>query len=68
NGVLWGVCAVALGVLLTLIYVPWLQNLAAFAALDAGQWSVCGALVAIALLACAGLKWAGRQDPTALGA
>ncbi len=66
NGVLWGVCAVALGVLLTLIYVPWLQNLAAFAALDAGQWSVCGALVAIALLACAGLKWAGHERPNPL--
>jgi len=60
NGVLWGVCAVALGVLLTLIYVPWLQNLAAFAALDAEQWAVCGTLLLATLSAFAVIKVALR--------
>jgi Ca2+-transporting ATPase len=66
NGVLWGVCAVALGVLLAMVYVPWIQKLAAFAALNAEQWAVCAGLVGLTLLACAGLKWAGRQHPAAL--
>ncbi|CAM8629022.1 MgtA Cation transport ATPase [Comamonadaceae bacterium] len=68
NGVLWGVCAVALGVLLAMVYVPWIQKLAAFAALNAEQWAVCAGLVGLTLLACAGLKWAGRQHPAALAA
>nr|CBA26700.1 hypothetical protein Csp_H39900 [Curvibacter putative symbiont of Hydra magnipapillata] len=68
NGVLWGVCAVALGVLLAMVYVPWIRQLAAFAALNAEQWGVCAVLVALTLLACAGLKWAGHQDPTPPGA
>ncbi|ARV19272.1 Calcium-transporting ATPase [Curvibacter sp. AEP1-3] len=68
NGVLWGVCAVAMGVLLAMVYVPWIRQLAAFAALDAEQWAVCAVLVGLTLLACAGLKWAGRQDPTPPGA
>lgn len=66
NGVLWGVCAVALGVLLAMVYGPWIQKLAAFAALNAEQWAVCAGLVGLTLLACAGLKWAGRQHPAAL--
>lgn len=68
NGVLWSVCAVALGVLLAMVYVPWIRQLAAFAALNAEQWGVCAVLVALTLLACAGLKWAGRQDPNLAGA
>lgn len=61
NGVLWGVCAVALAVLLALIYVPWLQNLATFAALDATQWSVCGVLLLLTLSAFAAIKVALRH-------
>ncbi len=66
NGVLWGVCAVALAVLLALIYVPWLQNLAAFAALDATQWSVCGTLLLLTLSAFAAIKVALRAPNSLL--
>jgi Ca2+-transporting ATPase len=64
NGVLWGVCAVALGVLLAMVYVPWIRQLAAFAALNVEQWAVCAALVTLNLVACAALKWMGRVRPT----
>lgn len=56
NRLLWGVCAVALAVLLAMVYVPWLQKLAAFAPLDATQWGVCSALVGLTLAACMALK------------
>lgn len=56
NRLLWGVCAVALAVLLAMVYVPWLQKLAAFAPLDATQWGVCAALVGLTLAACMALK------------
>lgn len=56
NRLLWSVCAVALAVLLAMVYVPWLQKLSAFAPLDATQWSVCAALVGLTLTACMALK------------